>query len=225
MSEMTPACDPIIARCPIRTCPAMAACPPTWTKSSSTVEPEMPTCATMTQHRPRITLWPICTRLSRRQPAPITVSCDDPRSIVVLAPTSTSSSRITLPSWGTDRNPSLDGANPKPSCPIRAPGWMQTRAPRIAWLKLACAPMRQSCPIVTPVPIIAQGPIRHPGPISTPDSINGHRSDLRRWINERTLSHNCGRMNTRRGRWYGIEQCSNPCPTGVWFGCLDRHCC
>ena len=122
ISEMTPACAPISAHWPIRRCPAMAACPPTRTKSSSTVEPEIPTCATMTQHRPRITLWPIWTRLSRRQPAPITVSCDDHRSIVEFAPTSTSSSRMTRPSWGTVRNPSLVQANPKPSCPIRAPG-------------------------------------------------------------------------------------------------------
>ena len=61
----------------------------------------MPTCATITQPRPRRTLCPICTRLSRREPAPITVSCNEPRSIVVLAPTSTSSSRITRPSCGT----------------------------------------------------------------------------------------------------------------------------
>jgi dienelactone hydrolase len=39
------------------------------------------------------------------------VSRDDPRSIVVLAPTSTSSSRMTRPSWGTERNPSLVEAN------------------------------------------------------------------------------------------------------------------
>ena len=32
----------------------------------------MPTCATITQPRPRRTLCPICTRLSRREPAPIT---------------------------------------------------------------------------------------------------------------------------------------------------------
>ncbi|MBN8899193.1 MAG: 3-hydroxyacyl-ACP dehydratase FabZ, partial [Rhodospirillales bacterium] len=38
------------------------------------VEPEMPACETMTQPRPRRTLCPICTRLSRREPAPITVS-------------------------------------------------------------------------------------------------------------------------------------------------------
>ena len=105
-SDMTPACAPISARSPIRRCPVKPACPPTRTKSPITVEPEIPTCATMTQHRPSTTLWPICTRLSRREPAPITVSCDDPRSIVVLAPTSTSSSRMTRPSWGTERNPS-----------------------------------------------------------------------------------------------------------------------
>ena len=61
----------------------------------------MPACETMTQPRPRRTLCPIWTRLSRREPAPITVSCRQPRSIVVLAPTSTSSSSMTRPSCGT----------------------------------------------------------------------------------------------------------------------------
>src|SRR6476660_6830183 len=115
---MMPACAPISAPCPTLRCPAIAACPPTRTKSSSTVEPEMPTCATMTQHRPRITLWPIWTRLSRREPALITVSRDDPRSIVLFAPTSTSSSRTTRPRWGTKENLSVVDENPDPSCPI-----------------------------------------------------------------------------------------------------------
>ena len=39
--------------------PAIAAWPPTWTKSSSTVEPAMPTWATITQQRPSRTLCPI----------------------------------------------------------------------------------------------------------------------------------------------------------------------
>ena len=44
------------------------------TKSPSVVEPEMPTCATMTQWRPIVTLWPIWTRLSILVPSPMTVS-------------------------------------------------------------------------------------------------------------------------------------------------------
>ena len=38
------------------------------------------------------------------------------------------------------------------------------------------------------------------------------RSDLRRRIDERPLRHNCGRMDTGRNRWHGIEQCSNARP-------------
>ncbi len=55
--------------CPHPMCkwPAMAAWPPTWTKSSSTVYPDMPTWATMTQQRLRRTLCPIWTRLSSRE--------------------------------------------------------------------------------------------------------------------------------------------------------------
>jgi hypothetical protein len=71
----------------------------------------MPTCATTTQHQPSWTLCPIWTRLSRRDPAPIVVSPVEPRSMVVLAPTSTSSPRITRPRCGTERKLEL-GARP-----------------------------------------------------------------------------------------------------------------
>src|SRR5207245_129981 len=74
------------------------------------------------QHRPSTTLCPICTRLSIIEPAPITVSCPDPRSIVVLAPISTSSPITTRPSCGTLIGAFGSGANPHPSCPIRAAG-------------------------------------------------------------------------------------------------------
>ena len=97
----------------------------------------IPTWATMTQQRPSRTLWPIWTRLSRREPAPMMVSRVEPLSIVVLAPTSTSSSTITRPNCGMLRNPTLMVAKLNPSCPIRAPGYMNTRAPRRAWLRLA----------------------------------------------------------------------------------------
>ena len=65
-----------------------------------------PNLATRTQARPIWTLCPICTRLSIRVPAPMTVSSKVPRSIVVLAPTSTSLSITTRPSCGTVWNPS-----------------------------------------------------------------------------------------------------------------------
>ncbi len=44
------------------------------TKSPSSVEPEMPVCATITQWRPMTTLCPICTRLSIFVPSPMIVS-------------------------------------------------------------------------------------------------------------------------------------------------------
>ena len=62
---------------------------------------------------------PDCRGASRRRSR---VSCSEPRSIVVLAPISTSSSSTTRPSCGTLRNPSPAGTKPKPSWPMRAPG-------------------------------------------------------------------------------------------------------
>ena len=65
----------------------------------------MPTCATMMQCRPISTLWAICTWLSILVPSPITVSRLAPRSIVVLAPISTSSWMMTRPICATFRWP------------------------------------------------------------------------------------------------------------------------
>ena len=50
------------------------------------------------------------------------------------------------------------------------------------------------------------------------------RPDLRRRIDARPLCDNCGRMNTGRNWWHGIEECGNARPRRVWFGGLDRHC-
>ena len=69
-------------------------------KSSTVVDPAMPTWATITQWRPITTLWAIWTRLSIFVPSPITVSRLAPRSTVELAPISTSSWMITRPIWG-----------------------------------------------------------------------------------------------------------------------------
>ncbi len=65
----------------------------------------MPLWATTTQPSPSLTLWAIITRLSILQPRPITVSGPLPRSIVLLAPISTSSPISTRPSCGTLRWP------------------------------------------------------------------------------------------------------------------------
>ena len=75
------------------------------TKSPSSAEPAMPHWATITQWRPITTLWAICTRLSILVPSPITVSASAPRSMVVLAPISTSSPMMTRPICGTFRWP------------------------------------------------------------------------------------------------------------------------
>ena len=50
------------------------------------------------------------------------------------------------------------------------------------------------------------------------------RPDLRRRIDAGPLCDNCGRMNTGRNWWHGIEECGNARPRRVWFGRLDRHC-
>ena len=52
---------------------------------------------------------------------------------------------------------------------------------------------------------------------------HGQRPDLRRRIDARPLCDNCGRVNTGRNWWHGIEQCSNARPSRVWFGRSDRH--
>ena len=220
-SEITPACAPICAPRPIRRWPAIAAWPPTRTKSSRTVDPEMPTCATMTQHRPRRTLCPICTRLSRREPAPITVSRIDPRSIVVLAPTSTSSSKITRPSWGAVRNPALVEAKPNPSCPMRAPADTYTRAQRVAQAGM-CAN-----PAIGPDYHTASDYRARADPAAGADLCSGlnhrQRSDFRRGIDARTLGDNCRRVDTGGNRRHGMEQCSHPRPAFVWLAGNDRH--
>ena len=70
----------------------------------------------------RVTPWAICTRLSIFVPAPIRVSPTAGRSIVVLAPISTSSSITTSACCGIFRCvPSACGANPNPSLPMTAP--------------------------------------------------------------------------------------------------------
>jgi hypothetical protein len=50
------------------------------------------------------------------------------------------------------------------------------------------------------------------------------RPDLRRRIDARPLCDNCGRVNTGRYWWQGIEECSYAGPRRVWFDRLDRHC-
>ena len=79
----------------------MPAMPPIMQRLPIVVLPAMPTQPAITVCAPMRTLWPICTWLSILTPSSITVSPIVPRSIVVLAPISTSSPITTLPSCGT----------------------------------------------------------------------------------------------------------------------------
>jgi hypothetical protein len=116
-------------------------------------------------------LCAICTELSGRVPAPITVSPNEPRSFVVLAPTSTSSSmdaaqlRDGLEAARRDREPKTLLADPSTGINIY-PG-----ANQCVWLMLICPPIRQSGPNTTPSPVTAPGPILQRGPISAWASI------------------------------------------------------
>ncbi len=65
---------------------------------------------------------------------------------------------------------------PKPSWPIRTPGWMITRSPTSAFISEAPGPIEQLRPMRTPGPITALAPttvsvpISAPGPTTTPGS-------------------------------------------------------
>src|SRR5271154_2973351 len=58
-SRISPDLAAILAPLPICKWPASPPCPPTMTKSSSLVLPEIPTCPARIQHRPSTTLCPI----------------------------------------------------------------------------------------------------------------------------------------------------------------------
>ena len=90
------------------------------------------------------------------------------RSIVVLAPISTSSPITTRPSCGTLTGPCGSGAKPNPAWPIRTPGCSPTRAPIRQWRSVTLAPTRQSSPSSLPAPITVFGPIRHRAPSRAP---------------------------------------------------------
>ena len=116
---------------PMVTWPPTPTWPPSITSSPIVVLPAMPTCAASSVFSPTLTPWAICTRLSILAPALIRVSPTAGRSMVVLAPISTSSSMTTGPTCGIfSWVPSARCAKPKPSAPMTAPSWTTTRAPR-----------------------------------------------------------------------------------------------
>ena len=100
-SPITPAWAAMRASAPIFRWPISPACPPIDTPGPVRVEPAMPTWAAKIDRGPIFTLWAMCTKLSSLDPAPITVRPIEPRSIVQLAPISTSSSTTHSPAWGT----------------------------------------------------------------------------------------------------------------------------
>ena len=107
--------------------PAIPTAPPIRQRLPMVVLPEIPVQPAITVCAPMRTLWPTCTRLSIFTSSSITVSSMAPRSMVVLAPTSTSAPRRTTPSCGTFTQLPRSGAKPKPSAPSTTPG-CSTRA-------------------------------------------------------------------------------------------------
>src|SRR5271170_465164 len=119
----TPPCPPSITPSSMRACSPMPTCPPSTTSFSITMLPESPVCAAITTFCPSRQLCPMCTRLSIFVPRPIRVSSSAPRSIVVFAPISTSSSITSLPTCGNFSYRPLFASRtyPKPSLPRTAP--------------------------------------------------------------------------------------------------------
>ena len=108
----TPLCAVIIALSPIFICPTTPTWPANTTSLPNTVLPEIPTCPTIKQFSPVRTLCAKCTKLSNLVPLPIRVSPNAARSIVQLAPISTSSSITTTPTCGFLRIPPSTRLNP-----------------------------------------------------------------------------------------------------------------
>ena len=85
----------------------------------------MTVCAPMTQ------LCATWMRLSSFTPSSMTVSSSAPRSIVVLAPISTSSPMRTPPTCGIFTHAPASRAMPKPSAPMTTPECTMQRAPSL----------------------------------------------------------------------------------------------
>ncbi len=90
--------------------PVSPARPPMMQRLPSTLLPAMALCAAIAECAPMRQLWAIMIRLSSFTPSSMTVSSIAPRSIVVLAPISTSSPMVTPPICGTLIHVPLSGA-------------------------------------------------------------------------------------------------------------------
>ncbi len=91
----------------------------------------MPTKAAIAQCAPIRQLWPIWHRLSILVPLPTEVAPVWARSMQVLAPISTSSPRVTMPTCGIFISRPSRKAQPKPSLPMVAPACSTTRSPSV----------------------------------------------------------------------------------------------
>src|SRR5690606_25038538 len=98
-SLVTPLRPAMRAPTPTVTWSLMATKPPTITPRPMRLLPPMPHMPAMRVSGPMRTLWPTWQWLSILVRAPTTVSRSVPRSMAVLAPTSTSSSSSTPPRW------------------------------------------------------------------------------------------------------------------------------
>jgi hypothetical protein len=96
-----------------------------------------------------------------------------PRSIVVPAPTSTSSPIRTRPVCGIfTQADSSSRAKPKPSAPTTAPLWIRQRLPiRQPAYTTTLAANCVAAPMTAPLPMLQLGPITAPSPTSAPGPI------------------------------------------------------
>ncbi len=105
--------------------------PPMITLLPTRVLPAMPTCPANMQLLPMTQLWAMCTLSSNFVPEPTMVAEMVARSMVLLAPISTSSPMNTVPIWGILRCPEDCCKNPKPSEPMTAPACSRQRSPML----------------------------------------------------------------------------------------------
>ncbi len=110
-------------------CPLMIAAPPILQLLPIRVLPAMPTQPAIAVCAPIRQLCPIWIWLSSLTSSSITVSSIAPRSIVVLAPISTSAPITTRPICGILSQRPSSSAMPKPSAPITAPECRTLRGP------------------------------------------------------------------------------------------------
>src|SRR5260370_13030403 len=167
----TPAPPPRITPAPTVACSPIPTWPPRIAPSSTTLDPEIPVCAAITTCSPMTQLCPMWTRLSIFVPRPIRVSPRAPRSMVVFAPISTSSSTTSRPCCGKIRySPvSLLRAYPNPVDPSTAPACTTTRPPSTTPVCTTTRAIRlQSLPTTAPSSSTTPGPILVPPPILTP---------------------------------------------------------